>query len=294
MRIFLVLVVLVVLGTGGVFATLQQWSLPEPTNIVRVPGDIKRGAYLARLSGCVACHTTKEGAPLAGGVRLQSKFGTFISPNITPDLENGIGRWTFSQFERAVRQGISPLGHSYYPAFPFEFYAALSDRDISDIWEALKSVPPSANISQNHQVGFPFNIRDGLKVWRTYFSQTYKYAPDESRSDGWNRGKYLVEGPTHCAACHTPRNVFGGLTAQAGLAGDPQMLDGGKSPSLIASSLLQNGWTLDNLQTALRSGITPNGDVLGGSMAEVIHGGTSYLLDEHLQDMALYLLDKDQ
>ncbi len=294
MRIFLVIIILAIFGATGVFATLQQWSLPEPVNVVRVPGDVKRGAYLARLSGCIACHTAKEGAPLAGGVRLQSKFGTFISPNITPDLENGIGRWTFSQFDRAVRQGISPAGHSYYPAFPFEFYAALTDRDISDIWEALKAVPPSSDISQNHQVGFPFNLRDGLKVWRTYFAQTYEYAIDENRSDRWNRGKYLIEGPAHCAACHTPRNIFGGLNIQAALAGDPQMLDGGKSPPLTVRSLTERGWTVENLETALKSGITPNGDVLGGSMAEVIHGGTSYLLDEHLKDMALYLMDKDQ
>ncbi len=293
MRFFLIIIVLIITG-GGMFATLQLWPLPESTAISQIQGDPKRGAYLARLSGCVSCHTSKEGPPLAGGVPLRSSFGTFYSPNITPDLENGIGRWTLAQFARAVRQGISPQGHSYYPSFPFEFYGALTDRDINDLWAALKSVPSSPIQSKEHDAGFPVTVREGLKVWRTFFAQPYTYAPDPNRSDSWNRGKYMVEGPAHCAACHTPRNFAGGMDPRAILAGDPTMLDGGKSPSITAEDLLKRGWSVETLAGALRTGVTPDGDVFGGSMAKVVREGTSYLLNEHLTDMALYLLDKDE
>ncbi len=291
---FILIIVLLLLTGGGMFATLQLWPLPEEVSISQIPGDAKRGAYLARLSGCVACHTSKEGPPLAGGVPLRSDFGTFYSPNITPDLENGIGRWTLAQFTRAVRQGVSPEGHSYYPSFPFEFYGAMPDGDINDIWAALKNVPASATPSIEHDTGFPVTIREGLKVWRTFFAQPYVYEPDPSRSESWNRGKYMVEGPAHCAACHTPRNVFGGMDPNAVLAGNPTMLDGGKSPSITAEDLIKQGWSVETLAGALRTGVTPDGDVFGGSMAKVVRDGTSYLLTEHLRDMALYLLDKDE
>ena len=271
--------------------TVEAWPLPAAEPITEPVGDAKRGAYLARLSGCITCHTQEGAAPLSGGAALVSRFGSFYAPNITSDAEAGIGTWTFEQFVRAVRQGVSPEGDPYYPAFPYEFYATLTDRDLADIWAAIKSAPADATPSRSHDVGFPFNVRSGLKLWRTFFERPATYVPDPSRSAEWNRGRYLVWGPAHCAACHTPRNAVGGLPATEVLSGDPAMQDGGKAPGLTPNELTARGYTKAALVDALRTGVTPDGDVFGGSMAEVVHGSTEYLLTTHLEDIATYLLD---
>ena len=283
--------VLALAATG--FVAIENWPLPGPSNVVEVAGDPKRGAYLARLSGCITCHTAPGTKPLSGGAPLVSRFGSFYAPNITPDPDAGLGNWTFAQFERAVRQGVSPEGNPYYPAFPYEFYASLTDRDIADLWAAIQQTPAVPQRAADHQVGFPFNVRSGIRLWRTFFERPVEYRPDASKSASWNRGRYLVWGPAHCAACHAPRNFIGGLPEAQELTGDPAMQDGGSSPSITADALTAEGYDRSALVQALRTGVTPGGDVFGGSMAEVVHGSTKFLLSEHLEDMATYLLDLD-
>jgi mono/diheme cytochrome c family protein len=290
LRLYAGLVAALVAVSLGV-VTLTVWPLPPDLPISEVAGDVKRGAYLARLSGCIACHTSPGGEPWAGGAALTSKFGNFYAPNITPHPEEGIGNWTFSQFVRAVRQGVAPDGDTYYPAFPYEFYAGFTDADMADLWAAMRALPPSAQETKPHQVGFPFNIRKGVKVWRTFFERPFIYQPAPSHGASWNRGRYIVEGPGHCVACHTPRNLFGGLDTARKLAGDPKMQDGGVSPPLTPEALSAKGWTRASLTTALKRGVLPDGDVFGGSMAEVVHEGTSFLLEQNLTDIATYLLD---
>jgi mono/diheme cytochrome c family protein len=284
------MVAVLVTVAGGV-VVLENWPLPAAGRGAELQGDPKRGAYLARLSGCITCHTSPGSETLSGGAGLASRFGTFYAPNITPDPTAGIGDWNFAQFVRAVRQGISPDGDPYYPAFPYEFYATLTDQDMADLWSALQATPPVAKDSQDHAVGLPFNIRAGLRPWRTFFERPVEYVADPARSMEWNRGRYLVWGPAHCAACHAPRNIVGALPAVEVLSGDPQMQDGGTSPPLTARELTARGYTKERLVAALRTGISPDGDVFGGSMAEVVHGSTKYLLEQHLEDMAVYLLD---
>ena len=292
-RLVVILAFAVALAVTALIA-LQLWPLQASVPAANLAGDPKRGAYLARLSGCVTCHTAPEAAALSGGSPLTSRFGTFYPPNITPDPETGIGAWTFAQFVAAVRQGVSPAGEPYYPAFPYEFYASLTDQDLADLWSAIQATPPVSRSDQKHDVGFPFNIRSGLKIWRSFFEQPHVYAPHPDRTAAWNRGRYLVLGPAHCAACHTPRNLVGGLPSDMQLAGDPNMQDGGQSPALTSTDLRDKGYTFDVLVRSLRTGIGPDGDAFGGSMAEVVHGSTAYLLDRHLQDMATYLLDMDE
>ena len=289
-RLAMILVALLVLSALGVLV-LETWPVAGARPVAELQGDPKRGAYLARLSGCITCHTAPGAPPLSGGAALVSKFGSFYAPNITPDPTQGIGTWSFQQFVRAVREGVSPDGDPYYPAFPYEFYATLTDSDMADLWAALRATPAVGTPDVPHQVSFPFNVRAGLRPWRTFFESPIEYVPDETRSPEWNRGKYLVWGPAHCAACHAPRNVLGGLPSSLELTGDPAMQDGGKSPPLTARYLTANGYTKPALVETMRTGITPSGDVLGGSMAEVIHGSMKFLLDEHIDDMATYLLD---
>lgn len=274
--------------------TLEMWPLPAAEAPVNVAGDAKRGAYLARLAGCVTCHTAPGTASMSGGAALTSRFGAFYAPNITPDPTYGIGAWTVEQFARAVRQGVSPDNAPYYPAFPYEFYSSLTDRDVADLWAALRAVPAVASPSRPNEVGFPFNIRDGLKVWRTFFERPFVYREEPQRSVSWNRGRYMVLGPAHCGACHTPRNPVGGLAPEQSLTGDPSMQDGGLSPSLIREDLIARGWTKESLVSALRTGVLPDGDTFGGSMAEVVHGSTGLLLTQHLEDMAAYLLNSSE
>lgn len=294
----------IVLGLTSVAALVGWNSLPllanvGPKTIAVAEGNVARGAYLARASGCIACHTRIDegGAPLAGGPALETPFGTFYAPNLTTDPEHGIGSWTLEQFATALRKGISPEGQPYYPAFPYSFYTGLSDQDIADLWAAFKTVPPVAESAQEHEVGFPFYQRNGLYLWQhLFFSEGGLGAStgvDEEKDAMYRRGEYLVENAAHCAACHTPRNLLGGLKRDQDYSGSKSMLQGeGRIPAITPQALTEAGWSVKDLAWALQSGIKPDGDVFGGSMGEVVRDGTAYLQPEDLEAMAHYLLNR--
>lgn len=282
-------------GAAG-YLTLSAWPLdPGPTLSADLAGDAARGAYIARASGCIGCHTDIDqgGPPLAGGPALETSFGTFRAPNVTTDPEHGIGAWSLAQFATAVREGVSPDGEPYYPAFPYEFYTKLSDQDVADLYAAFKTVPPVAQDSPDQEIRFPFHVRPGLKLWRALHFRSGRFEPDPDRDDVWNRGKYLVEGPTHCAACHTPRTAIGALDVGHAYAGADDLPDGGKSPPITPEALTAGGWNEFSIVLALRMGVTPEGDTLGGSMGEIVRDSTSFLTDADLQAIATYLLDTE-
>jgi len=282
---------------GAAALAVYVWMLPLPgrEQLVSTEFNVKRGAYLTRIAGCVSCHTDEEGGgqPLAGGVALSTDFGTFHTPNITPDEQYGIGSWWIEDFARAVRHGVSPDDTPYYPAFPYPFYASLNDRDIADIWAALQIVPADPTPSKAHEIGFPYNVRTGLKLWRALFPPPANYEPDPGKSASWNRGKFIAQGLAHCGACHTPRNAAGARVIGRAYAGDPNMLDGGSSPAITTDALRERGWDKTDVARALTTGVTPDGDVFGGMMAEVVREGTSFLLPVHSDDIATYLLDEE-
>ena len=287
------------LAVGGMaligISVISAWPITEPEQLGVIAGDAYRGAYLARASGCVACHTDLEagGAALAGGAPLDTPFGSFVPPNLTPDPEHGIGDWTLDQFAVAVRQGVRPDGKAYYPAFTYEFYADFSDQDIADLWQAFRTVSPVAEPAADHDVNFPFNMRWGLKLWRAAYMEPAEISPVLGRSEAWNRGQQLVTGAAHCAACHSGRNVFGGLKESEWLAGNARLPGGSSAPSILAADLAEKGWTVANLSYALKAGIKPDGDVFGGSMAEVVQGGTYFLDDSDREAIATYLLSDE-
>lgn len=292
MKTLLIALIIVVIGMVSAGAYLMTPMSIDQFDLELGETNVKRGAYLARVSGCVSCHTTEGGSPLAGGTALETPFGTFYSPNITPDRNAGIGDWSAEDLARALRNGVSPDGQPYYPAFPHAFYASFNDRDIGDLWAALRIVPAVPVAAPPHEVAFPFNIRQGLKPWRALFRSPRIIRSDPSRSESWNRGRFIAE-IAHCGACHTPRNFVGARNIEQALAGEPNMLDGGASPPIDAESLNAGGWTRANLVTALKTGLLPDGDVMGASMAEVVRDGTAYVLPQHLDDLAAYLLDQD-
>ncbi len=287
----------VVVATLGivVIGVIAKWPIGEPTHIGMLAGDAYRGAYLARSSGCIACHTNtaQSSAPLAGGAPLDTPFGSFVPPNITPDLVGGIGNWTLDQFADALRQGVRPDGKAYYPAFPYEFYADMSDQDVADLWAAIQTVPSVSEPAPEHDVSFPFNMRWGLKIWRAAYLSPAAISPVLGQSVAWNRGQQLVTGAAHCAACHTGRNMLGGLQENAALSGNDNLPGGSVAPSILAADLVAKGWTVANMAYALRTGVTPDGDVLGGSMAEVVQYGTFYMDDADRTAIATYLLTID-
>lgn len=284
------------LALAGVAVTgLYWWPIGKAVSLNAELGNANRGAYLARMAGCIACHTDAEngGAPLAGGLALPTQFGTFHSPNLTTDTTYGIGAWSVEDFAKAVRQGVSREGKPYYPAFPYPFYSRLTDQDIADLWAAFQTVPPVEEPSKPQEMAVPFNFREGLKLWRAAFLENKTFEPDPARSDAWNRGKYIVEGPAHCGACHTPRNFAGARQAELRLHGSDSLPDGGKSPSIRADVLKEKGWTVSNLAYALKTGIQPDGDAFGGSMGEVVRDGTSFLSQDDLTAIATFLLERE-
>ncbi|MHA3980963.1 c-type cytochrome [Halovulum sp. GXIMD14794] len=277
-------------------AAIAAWPIGTAPPNIPMDGDAEAGAYLARASGCISCHTSVAGggAPLAGGTRFDTPFGAVFAPNLTTDAEHGIGAWTSEDFAKAVRQGISPDGEPYYPAFVYPFYGTFTDRQIADLWAAFQTVPAVSTPSKAPEMQFPFDQRWMLKVWRGLFLERPRTDPVAGKSDSWNRGKALVEGASHCGACHTGRNFLGAREVEnEKFAGSDMLPGGGKAPPIDAASLRYNGWTEDRLAYALRTGIMPDGDAFGSLMGEVVMQGTRFLSDADLAAMAEYLIDAE-
>ena len=249
---------------------------------------------MARASGCFACHTNAKakGAVLAGGGPLETPFGTFYAPNITSHKTDGIGAWSLTDFANALRRGISPSGNHYYPVFLYPNYAKLSDQDVADLWAAFKTVPPVAGKPPDHDLKFPFQYRFLLGAWKKLFFDSSSYKPNPDKSKNWNRGAFLVNGPAHCSTCHTPKNLFGGMDYDHGLAGDASGPGGEKVPALTAAALRKKGWTAKDIVFALKTGSKPNGDVFSGTMGEVVLESTRFLNDADLSAIAEYLLSQ--
>ncbi|MGB0671464.1 MAG: c-type cytochrome [Rhodospirillales bacterium] len=264
--------------------------------VAGLKGDATRGAYVARLAGCIACHTDAKGGGgfLAGGAPLETPFGVFRAPNITQHPEDGIGNWSAGDLARALTAGTAPNGDHYYPVLPYDSYHRMADQDIADLWEALKTVPPIAGKASGHELGFPFNQRVLMGAWKSLFLDSGPFEPEPERSDAWNRGAYLVTGPGHCGACHTPRNVLGAMDRESWLEGGPNGPRGEKVPALTAKALKSAGWSERDLIFGLKYGTTPTGDALGGSMGEVIRDGTRWFSDADLQAIATYLLGDER
>src|SRR5690606_23286716 len=184
--------------------------------LVSVPGAaeddaVRRGEYVFNAAGCLGCHTDAKGGgkPLAGGRPLETPFGVFYAPNITPDPATGIGTWSLDDFRRALRDGEMPSGEAYYPSFPYTSLPGMSDADIADLFAYLKTREPVVRPNRAHELRFPFGWRFLMRFWRALYFESGPLEPVTDQSPEWNRGRYLVEALGHCAECHTPRNALG-------------------------------------------------------------------------------------
>lgn len=297
MRTFL----LSAIGLAGLGIISLAWLFfGGPTraiNMNTLQGNAGRGAYVARLAGCVSCHTVPESEKvLAGGPKLVTQFGAFYGPNITQHKDEGIGLWTGADFADALVNGHSRETGNLYPVFPFTSYAKMTDQDVADLWTWLKTVPPDDTPSKPHEITNPLAVRVLMAPWKTLFHNVALLEDIPERSSAWNRGRYIVEGPGHCTECHTPRGKFGALDTDRHLEGGRLFVKGSKIsstgekvPAITASALTERGYGRGDLLMAFQYGLTPDGDVLGGSMGEVLTDQLGYLSLEDLTAIAAYL-----
>ena len=251
---------------------------------------IARGRLVAAAGDCAACHTAQHGAANAGGLALQTPFGTVYSTNITPDNDTGIGRWSYGAFERAMREGVHRDGRQLYPAFPYTAFAKMTDADMQALYAYLMSRPPVRSEPPKTRLAFPYNLRPALAGWNLLFHDNRVYRPDPAQSLEWNRGAYLVEGMGHCGACHTPRNALGAEKTGLGnrLAGG--QAEGWQAPPLDSLSSARVPWTSDDLFQYLRTGYSARHGVAAGPMGPVTHG-LAQLPESDVRAIATYLLD---
>jgi mono/diheme cytochrome c family protein len=252
---------------------------------------VKRGAYLFAAADCAGCHTDvkNKGMPLAGGRPLATPFGTFYGPNITPDPKFGIGGWTEAQFHRALREGIAPGRTHLFPVFPFTSFTGLTDGDIADLYAYLKTQPPVAQPNKPHEITPPFGFRFTLVFWRLLFFDDGPWKPDPAHDAVWNRGSYLANAVVHCGECHTPRNFLGAKKTSQAFSGNPKGPDNQRAPNITPDPEKGIGkWSLEDIETVLKTGQLPYFDYVGSGMAEVVKG-TSQLTDEDRHAIAVYL-----
>jgi mono/diheme cytochrome c family protein len=291
------LVALVIFGVIG-FVALTS---PSAYRLIRAEApapdanrasNVENGRVLFFAGGCTSCHAVPNNDDklrLGGGYALKSPFGTFHVPNISSHKQDGIGSWTTADFIRAMREGVSPDGRHYYPAFPYTSYQRMSAGDLSDLFAFMQTLPAVEGRVRDHELPFPFNIRRGVGLWKLAFLDGQVFTPDASKSASLNRGAYLVNGPGHCAECHSERNGAGAIIDERRFAGGPDPEGRGIVPNITPHQTGIGGWSPEELATLLKTGETPLFDTVGGPMGAVV-ANTAQLPDADRQAMAEYLL----
>jgi mono/diheme cytochrome c family protein len=252
---------------------------------------IEKGRYLTTVGDCAACHTLPgSGHAFAGGRPIETPFGILIAPNITPDPVTGIGAWTDDEFVSALTKGTGRDGRHLFPAMPYTYYAKLSRDDAIAIRAYLSTIPAVQNAVKADQLPFPFDIRATMTVWNAMFFKTAEFEPVAGKSDQWNRGAYLVEGPGHCGMCHTPKNFLGGDKMGAALQG--YALLGWFAPNITNDNRQGLGsWSVDDIVNYLLIGHNTTAFATG-PMSETLTQSTSQMSDADLKAIAVYLKDQ--
>ncbi len=250
---------------------------------------ISKGEYLAHAGDCIACHTIPDGKLFAGNRPLPTPFGTLYSSNITPDPNDGIGKWSEADFYATMHVGRMPDGGLLYPAMPFTAYTKVTRADSDAIFAYLRSVAPVPEPNRPQDQRFPFNNRSLILGWRTLFFTEGTYRPDSTKSEEWNRGAYLVEGLGHCGMCHTAINRLGGSSESEAFQGGLIPLQDWYAPSLTSNKETGLGdWSLEDIADYLRKGVSKRGAVYG-PMSEVVYNSLQYLTDADIRAVSVYL-----
>ena len=240
------------------------------------------GKYQAVLGDCAGCH----GKDLSGGVTLATPFGNLVTPNITPDKNTGIGNYTAEDFRAAMKTGVAPGGKRLYPAMPFPYYARMSDSDIDALWSYLRTVKPVSKSVDVNQLHFPFNLRMTMIGW-SWLAPSRPVSDAAGKSAAWQRGEYLVNGPAHCGACHSPKTMFG--ADKGPLTG--ALLAGWYAPDLTSDRNAGLGrWSTADIVEYLQTGRNGH-SIASGPMAEAVENSTSQMSNADLNAIAVYLKD---
>ncbi len=237
--------------------------------------DLVNGERLFHAGGCASCHASTDGdhgsdiPVLGGGLAMNTPFGIFHVPNISPHTTRGIGNWSTLDFINAMNQGVSPGKRHYYPAFPYASYTRMSFADLMDMKSYLDTLPEASNANVAHDLKFPWNVRSGIGFWKLLNLDAAPVVSVPEDNDVLMRGRYLVEGPGHCGECHTPRDWTGGLDYSLWLAGAPNPDGEGKVSNITPGENGLSDWSADDIEYYLESGFTPDYDTAGSSMVEV-------------------------
>jgi mono/diheme cytochrome c family protein len=286
-RSMLALLVLVVLGA----AVFWMLTLPSKVSAAILPAytpDLANGKIMFHAGGCNSCHAIpdeEDRTKLGGGMELKSPYGSFYAPNISPEPRDGIGAWTEVDFVTAMWKGTSPDGRHYFPAFPYASYRHMKLEDVRDLFAYLRTLPPVQGKPRDHDLRFPYNIRRLVGGWKRLYLADRPFTPDPAQSAEWNRGAYLVNGPGHCAECHSPRNALGGIIKQQRFAGGPSPDGEGWMPNITQAGI--GNYSVEEIEEVLTTGDTPEESV-GGSMVAVVRN-TSELSKDDRAAMAVYI-----
>lgn len=259
-------------GGGAVFLLLTEPNRLSTEAVAALPeGDAARGERIFWAGGCTSCHArpASEGdavLELAGGLELKTDFGVFVAPNISSHPRDGIGAWSPGDFANAMLRGVAPDGSHYYPAFPYASYARMDPADVADLFAFMKTLPAVEGVAPGNRLGFPFNMRRGLGLWKRLHLDPAPVIAVDTSDPQLVAGRYLVEGPGHCGECHSPRDFSGGIRKGDWLAGAVAAEGEGVVPNLTPTGL---NWSAADIAYYLESGFTPDFDSVGGAMAAV-------------------------
>jgi mono/diheme cytochrome c family protein len=286
-RLVVLALIAAVVGFGVFWVVTIPATVPASALAPHTP-NLDNGKTMFLIGGCASCHATPgqdDKTKLGGGFGLKSPFGTFYTPNISPDPNQGIGKWTEANFVTAMVKGTAPDGRHYFPAFPYTSYQRIGTGDLRDLFAYLKTLPAVQDKSKPHDVPFPFNIRRTLGGWKFLFFDGKPFEGDPTKDAVWNRGAYLVNGPGHCAECHSPRNILGGIIASQRFAGGPAPDGDGFVPNITQKGL---SMSQEQVVKLLETGETPDGDTVGGEMGKVV-ANTGKLSAEDRAAIATYI-----
>jgi len=278
------------LGVAGWLLSAPRPAFAEnQAAAVEQPGDPQRGRLVFDEGDCASCHASpgqSDRLRLGGGLRLASPFGDFRVPNISPDPQDGIGRWRTIDLANALLSGVSPSGGHYYPVFPYTSFAHMRVEDVRDLMAYLRTLPPVKNRPPPHEIPFPFTLRRAIGLWKLLYSDRSPIRDDPARDAQWNRGRYLVESLAHCAECHSSRNLFSAIRPETKFAGGPDPEGVGFVPNITPAAI--GKWSAADIAAVLTTGHTPDLRSVGSSMAGVV-ASTALLPQADRDAIAVYI-----
>lgn len=291
LTVLLRLLVTLIVIAGAALYLLTIPSVLSESELAPRTADLANGETMFHAGGCASCHATpgqEDKTRLGGGVALNTAFGTFRAPNISPDPQHGIGSWSEIEFVNAMLRGVGRNGEHLYPSFPYTSYQRMTVDDVRDLFAFMKTLPAVERPSEPHDLKFPFNVRRAVGLWKLLYMDGRTFQPDPTREADLNRGAYLVEGPGHCAECHSPRDSLGGIIPERRFAGGPDPEGKGWVPNITPHEDGLASWSANDIAYLLESGFTPDYDSVGSSMADVV-ANTSKLSAEDRAAIAAYL-----